>query len=75
MDLKKHLTEMVFHIQNTRKGITAFLAVNFLPILSHAAVPSQEITSLARIPAARASHSPVTPSALTRGVMVFSVMS
>lgn len=43
-----------------RKGTTAFLSVNFLQIISYAAVSSQEITSLARIPVVRASHSPVT---------------
>lgn len=37
-----------------RKGIIAFLSVNFLQIISYAAVPSQGTTSLARIPAARA---------------------
>lgn len=75
MGLKKHLTEMVFHVQNMRKGITAFLSVNFLQIISYAAAASQGITSLAQIPVVRASHSPVTPSALTKGVMVFSVTS
>lgn len=71
----KHLIEMVSHVQNRRKRITAFLSVNFLPIIPYAAVSRHGITSLARIPAARISHSPGTPSALTIGVMVFSVRS
>lgn len=47
---KKQLTEMVFHVQNISKGITAFLSVNYLQITTQLS-PSPRITPLAQIPA------------------------